>query len=215
MASGIKNLGGAAIDLEGGNYVISEPISIPPMYGNMHIFQGTLRASSSFPRDRHLLEIGDYTACKPVLPDGKPDSQGSCNEFISVENMLFDSSFTAAGGIKVDAVMGTTITSAFFTGYTGVGIQVNHGHEVMISDSWLSECYWSDKSRCNNASSIGIQINGNDHYVTNTIVFDYSKVGVQLNGAANILQSVHTWNGGGVGIQLGESDLHMVLTRIA
>jgi hypothetical protein len=33
---------------------------------------------------------------------------------------------------------------------------------------------------------------GNDHYVTNTIVFS-SKIGVAVYGAANILTGVHTW----------------------
>ena len=51
--------------------------------------------------------------------------------------------------------------------------------------------------------SVGVQINGNDHYLDNVIVFDYAHVGVQVNGAANVLTTVHTWNGGGVGIGSG------------
>ena len=42
-------------------------------------------------------------------------------------------------------------------------------------------------------SSQGISIEGNDHYVSNTIVFS-ARVGVLLTGAANILNGVHTWN---------------------
>jgi hypothetical protein len=78
----------------------------------------------------------------------------------------------------------------------------------MISDAWLAECYWSDDScyQNNNSTSIGIEIlNGHDHYITNTIVFDFTKVGVAITGAANILQGVHTWNGGGVGIAIGNA----------
>ena len=39
----------------------------------------------------------------------------------------------------------------------------------------------------------GIGIYGNDHYVSNVIVYS-ARVGVELSGAANILQGVHTWN---------------------
>jgi hypothetical protein len=39
----------------------------------------------------------------------------------------------------------------------------------------------------------GIAIEGNDHYVTNSIVFS-ALIGVKLTGAANILNGVHTWN---------------------
>ena len=203
MASNIKDLGGAIIDLGGGQFKLTSPIVIPPMFGNAHIIQGTLRAASSFPSDRWLVEIGDAATCKPTLPSGKPDGQGSCGEFINVDNILFDAAFTAAGGIKVDKVMGTTISTAFVTGFTDVGIKIDAGHEVMVTDAWLAECYWSDHTRCSNSSSIGIQINGNDHYLTDVIVFDYAKIGVEINGAANVLTAVHTWNGGGTGISLG------------
>lgn len=43
---------------------------------------------------------------------------------------------------------------------------------------------------------------GNDHFLDNIIVFDYTHIGVQINGAANILSGVHTWNGGGTGIEI-------------
>lgn len=72
----------------------------------------------------------------------------------------------------------------------------------MVEDSWFSECYWSDLGNCSDSSSIGIQINGNDHYLSSVIVFDYANVGVEVNGAANVLRGVHTWNGGGIGIRV-------------
>merc|ERR1712232_467781 len=40
--------------------------------------------------------------------------------------------------------------------------------------------------------STAIQINGNDHYVLNTIVFA-SKIGVEVNGAANYMSGAHVW----------------------
>jgi len=103
-------------------------------------------------------------------------------------------------------VMGTVITSAFFMGFTQVGISIEKGHEVMVSDAWLASCYWSDEPCKKTASeSVGIRIDGNDHYLTNVIVFDYTGTGVEVLGAANVLEAVHTWNGGGVGISLGSA----------
>ena len=56
---GAKDLGGVTIDLGGGDYYISSPLVIPNMYGNMRIVDGTIGASSSFPSDRYLIELGD------------------------------------------------------------------------------------------------------------------------------------------------------------
>lgn len=36
------------------------------------------------------------------------------------------------------------------------------------------------------------QINGNDHYIMDSIVFS-SKVGLEVNGAANFIKGVHVW----------------------
>jgi len=210
MAAHIKDLGGATLDLGGGQYLLSAPVVIPPMYGNLHVSDGTLRASPTFPDNRWLVEIGSATECFPKLPNGQPDTQGCCNEFVGIESVLFDAGFTAAGGVRVAKTMGATIgPSVFFTGFTSVGIRVDNGHEAIISDAWLAECYWSENTMCTapgrNSTSIGIQINGNDHYLDNVIVFDWTKTGVEINGAANILTAVHTWNGGGVGIALGNT----------
>ena len=59
-----------------------------------------------------------------------------------------------------------------------------------------------------NARSIAVELNGQDNFVSNVIVFDYAKMGVLVNGAASILTGVHTWNGGGV----GTLDLGFILT---
>ena len=57
----------------GGTYLISAPLVIPAMYGNAQIVRGTLRASTTFPPDRWLVEIGSN--CVPHLADGKRDIQ--------------------------------------------------------------------------------------------------------------------------------------------
>ena len=62
------------------------------------------------------------------------------------------------------------------------------GREVMLSESWLASCYWSDadcKGSGAASNAIAVQINGNDHYLSNVIVFDFAHVGVEVNGASN------------------------------
>jgi hypothetical protein len=213
MAANITNLGGVTIDLQGGHYLISEPIRIPPFYGNIHITGGSLQASTTtFPGDHWLVEIGNDEQCQPVTPDGKPDPQKSCTEFVDVTNVLLDANFVAAGGIRVSKAMGTTLHEVFVTGFVQAGIQISNGHEVMISNAWLAECYWSTNAYCRqtNSQSIGIVVDGMDHYITNTIVFDYAKVGVSIHQPANLLVGVHTWNGGGHGIDVQSHTIRLI-----
>ena len=117
MASGIVDLGGRTMSLGGGDFLLSAPLRVPPFYGNLHLRDGTLRAAPGFPADEWLLSVGDVE-CWPKLPSGKPDKQGSCNEFISLSNLLLDASDVAAGGVRVSRTMGATLTSTFFLGFS-------------------------------------------------------------------------------------------------
>ena len=204
MADCIANLGGATLDLGGGEFLISAPLIIPPHVGNVRIRGGTLRASPSFPPTRFLVEIGQAgctTGC-----GGKVEKQKVCNEMIGLESLFFDASHIAAGGVLSQATMGTTVgPSCFFIGFVEAGLRVMGGHETILSDSWLAEYYWSDKHDPTTSRSIAVELNGQDNFVSNVIVFDYAKLGVLVNGAATILTGVHTWNGGGVGISINGS----------
>jgi len=223
MAANIVDLGGATLDLGGGEYLISQPLVVPPFFGNLHFRDGTLRADKSFPSNKALIEVGDV-ACKPKLPTGQDDGQGSCVEFVTFEDMLFDAAHIAAGGLHIAKPMGATIgPSAFFIGFKQEGIKIDGGHETMIVDTWLAECYWSQFAplmpwdKCSpewSSKSVGIQLNGPDNYLENVIVFGFTRVGVEVNGHANVLYGVHTWNSAplpptftpGVGISLGGPD---------
>jgi hypothetical protein len=203
MSSSIIDLS-AIIDLDGGIYKISQPIYVPPMYGNLLIQNGVLRASCNFSNNGYAIEIGNSDECHPNPENGR----GVCHQFINIENILIDcrNASKKIGGIKLDKVMGGTITTVFIVGFSTVGVQINEGHEIMMSNSWLAQYYWGDvvdqHIDCRNESSVGIQLNGNDHYITNVIIFDCTKIGVQINRPANILMGVHTWNGGKIGIQV-------------
>jgi hypothetical protein len=60
--SGTVDLGGATLDLGGGDYLISAPVAVPSNYSNYAIAHGTLRASPSFPPASYLVEVGSQGA---------------------------------------------------------------------------------------------------------------------------------------------------------
>ena len=90
MSDGIVDLGGVVLDLGGGDYLLSAPLSIPPYYGNLRIVDGTLRASPTFPSNRFVIEVGTNN-CHP------PSGQGSCNENVGMSGLTVDGSHVAAG----------------------------------------------------------------------------------------------------------------------
>lgn len=68
---------------------------------------------------------------------------------------------------------------------------------------------------------MGVQIRGNDHFLTDVIVFEFTHIGVEVDGAANLLQGVHTWNAavyrgngyswkGGVGIAINAAQNRLI-----
>lgn len=186
MSDGIADLGGVVLDLQGGEYLISAPLAIPQFFGNMRIIDGTLRASPGFPAARFLIEVG-ATPCKT------PSGQGSCNENVGMSGLTLDGSHVAAGCLKIAATMGATLdaSSAVF-GFVSTGILLAGGHETMISETWVAAYFWSDPKKESN-DAVGISVAGNDHFVSNSIIFS-ARVGVDVIGAANKLTNVHTWN---------------------
>jgi len=203
MSDGIVDLGGVVLDLGGGDYLLSAPLVVPQYVGNLRIIDGTLRASATFPSNRYVIEIGTASPrCNP------PSGQGSCNENVGMSGLTLDGSHIATGCLQITAAMGVTLdsSSAIF-GFVDTGIAIVGGHETMITETWVAAYFWNDPKK-EKSSAVGIGIFGNDHYVSNTIVFS-ARVGVQLTGAANILNGVHTWNcatgNGGTGILNQES----------
>jgi hypothetical protein len=195
MSAGIADLGGVVLDLQGGVYSLSEPFAIPPMVGNMRIIDGTLRARDGFPSRAAVLQVG-ASPCDT-------DQQRSCNENIGLSGLTVDGRHVAETAIAINATMGATLdaSSAVF-GFTGCGIVVSGGHEAMITETWVAAYFWSDPLKARN-NATGICLLGNDHFVTNVIVFS-ALTGVLNAGGANLFSGVHTWNTmtsmGGVGV---------------
>lgn len=188
----IRDLGGVTIDLQGGDYQISRPVSIPEWYGNFRIVGGTLRAGPTFPTDRYLLEIGgDMAACKQA------NKQKSCNEKIGIEDLFFDGDLRAKGGVQINATMGGNLgPDLYFIHFDQAGLTVNGGHEVLLHEAWFGRLYYDAKNKTGNlGSSVAIELNGNDHVVSDVIIFA-AQTGVTVNGGANLIEGVHCWNDG-------------------
>ncbi|XP_065869262.1 polygalacturonase QRT3 isoform X2 [Euphorbia lathyris] len=219
LVGAIKDLGGVVIDLQGGVYKISKPLTFPANVGNLLVRGGTLRASNTFPGDRHLIEL-----CSPnSQPRKETKDHTHINEIkqqqnvgniyyedITFRDILFDSSFRG-GGILIIESARIRIHDCFFLHFTTQGILVEKGHETFISSCFLGQnsTIGGDKDE-KHYSGTGIDIRGNDNGITDVVIFS-AAIGIQLRGQANLVTGVHCYNKatsfGGIGIliQMGAS----------
>eukprot|EP01048_Picozoa_sp_COSAG05_P014322 COSAG05_NODE_1610_length_4408_cov_4.339290_3_plen_320_part_00 len=196
MGGGVTDLGGATIDLMGGDYLLSRPVVIPHGYGNFHISHGTLRAGPGWttPGSRFLLEISDLSVEQCRAIDRK---QKSCNEKVGIEDIFFDSQHRAAGGLQINATMGANVgPDIYFLNFLKAGLSIHGGHESMLHEAWLGASYYGTPNHTQSeAGSVAIEVLGNDHIVSDVIIFG-GQIGVYCNGGANLLEGVHTWYDG-------------------
>jgi len=181
----VRDMGGCDIDLQGGEYRISQPLVLPEYNANMQFGRGSLVAAPDFAGD-FLFVIGIEGSCK--VP------QGSCNIDINFPELFLDGSHVASG-MQINNVMGVTIgPGGYFLNFTAFGLQINNGHEVMMERCWLGETNFDFDHEKYGAppNATAVQINGNDHYILNSIVFS-SRVGIEVHGAADYVQGVHVW----------------------
>ena len=128
----IANAGGCQVDLGGGAFLVAKPILIPAFVGNMALGHGSIVADpAAFPQGEFLVVVGEKGACN--VP------QGSCNVDLNFPELMLDGRHVAAG-LQINNVMGTTVGPGnYFLNFTGFGIQINGGHEVLIDRMWLGE----------------------------------------------------------------------------
>ena len=158
MGDNVTDLGGVVIDLEGGDYLISEPIHIPTLYGNLRFQRGTIRASASFPASSYLIEVGEE-----LCSEG---GQACCNEHIGFENMMLDASLIALGGLRINNTMDTVVgPHMLFVGFLEAGLTINGGHESTVSHCWFGQYYYDDP-RWVNSTGKGIWLAGPDSIIT-------------------------------------------------
>jgi hypothetical protein len=195
MADWVRDCAGATLDLQGGEFLISAPLAIPPGFGDVHVMGGSLHASAAFPRDRYLIEVGNATV-----------GGGGHNIDVSL-SALFLNAGQAAGCIHTENLLGGVLGPQLYAfNFSAFGILASAGFEVTIMQTWAAE-FWFDDSRKENGTAtgaaVGIYKDGNDGVIDDVVVFS-SKIGLWLGGEANQVNAVHTWNlangRGGTGI---------------
>ncbi|XP_012436607.1 polygalacturonase QRT3 [Gossypium raimondii] len=207
MLPGLKDLGGVVIDLLGGSYKISNPIRFPASGGaNIVVKGGSLRASDTFPGDRHLIEVWSPNSQTSILTgfnDTKDENVGIYYEDVTFRDILFDSSFRGGGIFVIDSAR-IRIDNCFFLHFSTQGILVQKGHETFISSCFLGQVstVGGDKGE-RGFSGTAIQLSSNDNAITDIAIFS-AAIGILLIGQANIVTGVHCYNKatafGGVGI---------------
>ena len=120
LSNNVTNLGGVTIDLQGGSYLISSPLNIPPMYGNIAIIDGTIRASTTYGFKResndipsYLLIIGNWNLSQ-TTKDSCDNNQGTCNQHITLENLMFDCNHVCDGGLYIRDTTDTHVGPQMF-----------------------------------------------------------------------------------------------------
>ncbi|KAH6756861.1 Pectin lyase-like superfamily protein [Perilla frutescens var. hirtella] len=207
LLPGISDLGGAVIDLQGGSFVISSPIRFPPDIGNIVVQGGSLRASNTFPGDRHLIELwapdSQNAALHRNFSDMKDLNNGMKYEDVTLKDLLLDSTYRGGGLLVVDSAR-IRVSNCFFLHFTTQGIMVQRGHETFISACFLGQhpTVGGDSDE-KGYSATAIDIASTDNAVTDVVIFS-AAIGISLRGRANIVTGVHCYNKatffGGVGI---------------
>ncbi|PNY02199.1 polygalacturonase QRT3-like protein, partial [Trifolium pratense] len=110
LMNDIIDLGGAQINLEGGNYLISKPLQFPVAgVGNLMIHGGSIRASNTFPPNKNLIDLSNYGST----------SHSYNYEYITLKDLFLDSNFK--GGDKNERK------------FSGIGISLQ-GNDNAITD---------------------------------------------------------------------------------
>ncbi|KAL3838054.1 hypothetical protein ACJIZ3_022645 [Penstemon smallii] len=196
LMEGIVNLGGARVDLDGGNYLISRPLQFPVAgKGNLLIHGGSLKASQDFPNDGYLIDLS------PASKNGS----GYNYEFVTLRDLLLDSGFRG-GGIQVVDSLRTNIDNCYITRFNTTGISVQGGHETYIRYTYLGQRITAGGDPNERSfSGTAIVLSGNDNSVTEVVIFS-AAVGIMILGQANLISGVHCYNKatgfGGTGIYL-------------
>ncbi|CAN1343828.1 Polygalacturonase QRT3 [Linum perenne] len=195
----IKDLGGAVIDLQGGRYLISKPITFPSSGGgDLLIKEGSLRATQGFPSDRYLVELIDRKRSEILI-------NKTYYEDITFRDLMFDSGFSGGGLLVVDATR-TRIINSYFLNFTSQGILVQGGHETIIEKCFIGQRPTVGGLQIErNFTGTGIDLASNDNVITDTVIFA-AEIGLLVRGQANMISGLHTYNKswyfGGIGILL-------------
>ncbi|CAM6125904.1 unnamed protein product [Calypogeia fissa] len=216
----IHDLGGVEIHLEGGDYLISQPIQFSLLGGgNLRIHGGTIRASDDFPEGRYLLELWSAEGRQrrsnstiASLRERRHLSMGCMTEYfvsyedITLRDLMLDSNFRGGGLLLVDSLQ-ITVDNLYFSHFLTDAILVEGSHAVYIQNCFFGQFITTRGADPNEEDFSGVAINliGTDNVVSNVVIFS-GHVGVVVSGQGNVLTGVHAYNKaaiyGGIGIYL-------------
>lgn len=169
-----------------------------------------MRASNTFPGDRHLIELWSPNSQKlhkqkphDNLFDAKYENNAIYYEDITFRDILFDSSYKGGGLFVTDSAR-IRINNCFFLHFFTQGILVERGHETFISGCFLGQhpTIGGDRGE-KDFSGTAIELASTDNAVTDVAIFS-AEIGIIIRGRANIITGVHCYNKatsfGGIGI---------------
>jgi len=139
-----------------------------------------------------LFAGGDFAA-DAFMVSGGPGLEG-----VSITDVSFDLMRKGQGAIHFDNTLRVHLDRLFVHHYTAYGIKVEQGHEVHVSNCWCGEWGWSESPHNGpgqNLTGVAIEIDGQDHWLSDIIVFSGLR-GVVLQGGASVLTNTHIYNGG-------------------
>ena len=115
---------------------------------------------------------------------------------ITIDNLMLDCG-RRGGGLSLDNVLRAHLFHLYVVHYTTVGIAVSKGHEVHIESGFLGEWIWGEDGPGvgTNLTGTAIEVDGQDHWITDVVIFS-GLHGIVLNGGASVITNSHIYNGG-------------------
>ena len=178
----VTNLGGAIIDLRGGTFRVNSPVVFPASGGgNLGVQDGTLRAGEGFPAGRFLIELNISATDWPhqTFVD------------LTFSNLVLDGD-NLAGGLSCVNCDHVTIDRCWVMGFQGFGIYTLGGHEVYVSNSWISQ-----NNHPTHPNGTGILMSCADSSLIDTVIFD-TRLGFWCGAGNSVVSNVHVYNSGHV-----------------
>jgi len=187
---GKADLMGATVHLGGGEYVVASSIQIKNA-ANLRFCCGSLRAASGFESDSHILTIKG-------------------GEDLTFDHLMLDCEHSAVGALNFDNSLRVHLSQIYVMHFPGVGIQVTGGHEVHVSHCYLGENRWGEQQQVEVVTGTAIQIDGQDHWISDTIIFS-SLYGIVLNGGASIVTNTHIYDCGDAAVALPQRKMEAAI----
>lgn len=171
---GNMDLMGGTVHLGGGEYLISNPITVKNA-ANLRFCCGSLRTATDFPSDAHMITV-------------------SGGEDVSFDHLMLDCDH-AEGALQFANNVRVHLFQIYAMHFRGIAIHVTGGHEVHVSHCFIGQYRWSEQVQVEAVTGTAIQIDGQDHWISDSIIFS-SLYGIVLNGGASIVTNTHIYDMG-------------------